>query len=97
MSGRLDGVLWKLLEGSPEEWAKFAVGLIVIGFLFWLVVRMSGQLRGDATPSASDQFLLTQFRELRQEGDLSEEEYRSIKGRLVDRLSDEESKANSDD
>ena len=88
MNGRFDEILWGLLEGSPEEWAIFAVGFILIVGLVWFVFHMSARLREDDGPAVSDQYLLTQFRELRREGDLSEEEYRSIKGSLVQSITD---------
>ncbi len=79
-----DSTLWRLLDNSI--WS--AIGLIVALFvLAWLVRRIRMWFRDDTDPTADDHLLLTQISELRREGDLSEDEYRSIKGRLVAKLS----------
>ena len=64
-----------------------AAGLIVIlGASICLIVRLRAQYRSDEDPAALDHAILSQFGELRRQGHLSEEEFRSIKGRLVRRL-----------
>jgi hypothetical protein len=73
----------KLLQASLLEW----IGLIAaIAFAVWLIFRIRARFRGGDDPEAVDHGMLMQISELRRRGDLSEEEYRSIKGRLVERI-----------
>jgi hypothetical protein len=52
----------------------------------WVVLRLRTRYRGGDDPAADAHAMLTQIGELRRQGGLSEEEYRSIKGRLTRRL-----------
>lgn len=45
-------------------------------------------MRDGEDNAAAEQMMLTQYTEMHRDGDLSEEEYRSIKGRLLERLGD---------
>lgn len=83
---RSEDALWKLLDGSPDEWLKFIGAFLALGAMIWLIVRIKTWLQGGEDPAEGDQSLLMQFSELHREGELTEEEYRSIKGRLVARL-----------
>ena len=76
-------VLWKLLEGSPKEWLQFVGALAGIIVLVWLIVRMRLWFREDEGPAADVNEMLLQFRDLHRQGDLSDEEFRSIKSRLL--------------
>ena len=60
--------------------------LIAVGV--WMLVRVRARFRDNEDPTAADHQMLMQISNLRRQGDLSEEEYRSIKGRLVERLGD---------
>lgn len=78
-------LLWKLINASLGQW----IGLLVaIGVLVGLIVRIRALLREDTDAAADHHELLTSISELHREGDLSEDEYRSIKGRLISRLGD---------
>ena len=83
-----DSPLWKLLEGSPREWLWFLGGLAGLAFVLWAFARILAWMRDDADNAAAEQMMLTEISELHRGGDLSEEEYRSIKGRLLERLED---------
>ena len=73
----------KLMQASLWEW----IGIIVLTALAaWLIFRIRAWFRGGEDPAADDHGMLMQISELRRQGDLSEEEYRSIKGRLVQRI-----------
>ena len=85
-----ESLLGDLLSGSSR---KLLVGfcwmialIVLISVLIWLVVRVRTRYRGDEDLTAADQSMLLQLGDLRRQGDLSEAEYRSIKGRLVDRI-----------
>lgn len=80
-----DTFLWKLLEISFWELAALIAAII---FGFWLIFRVGLWLRDDKDATADDRQMLMQIRDLHREGDLDEEEYRSIKGRITERLDD---------
>jgi len=72
---------------SPATAAQIAIsvsvlfGLIVVA---WLVVqRFRGGAAGEGQPESE---MLTKFQEMRQEGDISEAEYRTIKSVLGEQL-----------
>jgi hypothetical protein len=71
-----------LLSGSPTEWIVFVVVLATIAVATWAVLRYRASLRDDADPAADDALLVHRVRELRDSGDVSDSEYRSVKSRL---------------
>ncbi len=71
--------------------------IVLISGLIWLVIWIRSRFRDDADPAETDQQMLLQIGDLRREGDLSDEEYRSIKGRLVERLDSAPAQPNSSD
>lgn len=84
-----DSPLWKLL--NRPSWELFGLVLAVVlalGVLVWLVVWIRAWFTGDDDPAVGDHELLASIRDLRREGDLTDDEYRSIKSCLVDRLDD---------
>lgn len=81
-NGRFDQV-FRILDASAFE----VIGLIVlIAVAVWLIFRIRARFLDGEDPAATDHLLLSQISELKREGGLSEEEYRSIKGRLVNRI-----------
>ena len=92
MSSRDDGsggwlvpkdAFWEKLSGSVWVFIGLAV-LVVVAV--WLVVRIRAWSRDGEDPAAADHRMLSHLSELRREGNLSEEEYRSIKGRLAKKI-----------
>ena len=81
-----DTLLWKLLDASALQWIGLFVALVV---LVGLVVRIRAWFREETDSAADDHELLTSISEMHREGDLTEDEYRSIKGRLVRKLGDQ--------
>ncbi|MEX2286220.1 MAG: hypothetical protein WD648_03965 [Planctomycetaceae bacterium] len=77
----IDASIWKLIAAS----CGLFVCLVVAG---WLMIRIRSRYRDNEDPAAAEQQMLAQIRDLHRQGDLSEDEYRSIKGRLVKRLGD---------
>ena len=75
------------------NWADIAWALVwcaVLALLIALAVYLLGRFRGHAEedqPQASD--MLSNFRELHSRGDLSDEEFRTIKTLLAKKLQDE--------
>ena len=64
-------------SGKAVIWVTVFLIISVIG---WFVVLRFRDISGDDNTTASE--LLTNFRELHQEGDISEQEYRTIKTAL---------------
>lgn len=74
-----------LLELRGVTW--LGLGLVAaIAVAAWVIVRLRARYRDNEDPAGSDQGMLLHVGELHRQGHLSEEEYRSIKGRLVRRL-----------
>ena len=53
---------------------------LIVSIVGWYVVLRFRDISGDDNPTTNE--LLTNFRELQQEGDISEQEYRTIKTAL---------------
>jgi hypothetical protein len=77
----IDVAVWKLIAASCGVFVCFAIA-------GWLIIRIRSRYRGNEDPAVAEQQMLSQIRDLHRQGDLSEDEYRSIKGRLVKRLGD---------
>lgn len=88
---------WTAPELPVDSWWFFAVVLVLLIFVIWGVARLTTSVTGDIDPAEIDRQMLTAVSELRSQGELTSEEYRSIKSRLVDRLSDQTSSADSED
>ena len=79
----VDAKFWRFLKASSLPW--MAVGLLVVlGIVVITWVRKRYRDREDR--EAAMQQMLLQFREIKREGDLTDEEYRSIKNRLVEQI-----------
>lgn len=75
--------LWDKLTGS--SWQFVALGVVIV-VAVWLIVRVRAWSRDGEDPAAAEHQMLSHLAELRREGNLSEEEYRSIKGRLARKI-----------
>jgi hypothetical protein len=78
-----------VFELDPKVWRLAGTSLAffaAIVFAVWLIFRIRSRYRGHEDPAADEQRMLMQLRDLRRQGDLSDDEYRSIKGRLAKRL-----------
>ena len=80
-AGRED--LWEKISSSTWEFVGLAVVILVA---IWLIVRIRSWSRDGEDPAAAEHQMLSHLAELRREGNLSEEEYRSIKGRLARKI-----------
>lgn len=72
-----------MLEVLTTPSAKLVIWvtvLLIVSVICWYVVLRFRDISGDDQPTPSE--LLTNFRELHQEGDISEQEYRTIKTAL---------------
>ncbi len=88
MAGKrsLERALWKFLDASWYEWLSVFASVVSVVLLIWLVIRIRTWFREDEDPAAPGHEMLVQFQDLYRQGDLSEEEFRSIKGQLIDRI-----------
>ena len=82
--------MYEWLEASPREWGLFLAAFAGLAVGLWAFARFIAWMRDGEDNAAAEQMMLTQYTEMHRDGDLSEEEYRSIKGRLLERLSDAE-------
>jgi len=69
-----------------ESWVTFAAVLVVLIIFIWVIARLVTRMSEDSDPAETDRQMLTAINDLRRKGDLSQEEFRSIKGQLIDRL-----------
>ena len=74
----------RLLDGSLGEWMAFLAASLAILGTVWVFCRIKAWYCEDSDTAGSETEMLLQIRELRREGDLSDEEYRSIKSRLIE-------------
>ncbi len=76
---------WDLLNRYQDAMSPTTlVGtLIVATVAVWLIFQVRARFREDSGRADNKLEMLTQFRELHQQGELTEDEYRLIKGRLA--------------
>ena len=74
-----DQRLEEFLAASAWTWIGLAVAILALA---WVAYRVREWYRDDADPAASADQLLSEIQEMYDEGDLSDEEYRSIKRRV---------------
>ena len=60
--------------------------VVALGALSFVIYWIRERLRENADPAESMHELLTEYREMNQQGDLTDEEYRIIKSRLVHQI-----------
>ncbi len=70
----------ELLGDHVVEWI---LAVFVVSFLIWLIVWVVGRFRENEDRHVDARELLMQFAEMQREGDLTDDEFRSIKKRLV--------------
>jgi hypothetical protein len=72
-----------LLDFFKESYLQW-IGLgIAISLLIWGALRIRAHFRDESDASGDNHLLLKQFRELQLQGELSEEEFRKLKSRVV--------------
>lgn len=88
---------FKAPELPIDSWWFLGIVLVVLVVAIWLIARLTSSVTDDIDPAEIDRQMLTAVRDLHSQGELSPDEYRSIKGRLVERMSDQLPPAGSDD
>lgn len=71
-----------------DSWWFFAAVMTGLIIAIALVIRFVSAGTDDIDPVEIDRQMLSSVRELTRTGEITEDEYRSIKGRLVERLSE---------
>lgn len=82
------GASVKLADLLQRLWPPVLGFLLLIVVAAWVISRIRSRYRDRADSAEVERQMLLQMGELRRGGDLSEMEYRSIKGRLTQRLDD---------
>ncbi len=77
---------FKPIPIGTESWLVFTIVLIALIIFIWLVTRLVARVTENSDPAETDRQMLTAVNDLHRKGDLSQEEFRSIKSQLVDRL-----------
>ena len=78
---------FKLLHLPDVSWWQFLAAAACLVVLIWAIVRLLARVNDDVDPAEADKEMLQAINDLWREGDLTEDEFRSIKGQLVTRLS----------
>lgn len=91
--------LWdlKVPDLPVESWLFCAVVLVALMIGIWLVARYVSSVTEETDPAEIDRQMLTAVTELNSRGELTPEEYRSIKSQLIHRLADSPSDSDSAD
>ncbi|MEQ9408377.1 MAG: hypothetical protein RIK87_11650 [Fuerstiella sp.] len=93
----LDDWDWTVPALPVDSWWFCAVVLALLMIFIWAIARLTTSATEDIDPAEIDREMLTAVNELRSRGELTQEEFRSIKSHLVRRLADEAHSAGSDD
>lgn len=81
---RIDkSTLWKIFNAT---YFQVIIFFVVLALCIWLILWIKSILQKDENLAVNDQLILNQMAELYRQGDLSEEEFRSIKGRVSESL-----------
>lgn len=85
---------WTTPELPVDSWWFFMVVLVLLMVFIWAIARLTTRTTDDIDPAEIDRQMLSAVSELRSQGELSPEEFRSIKSRLVERLSPDSTSEN---
>lgn len=77
---------WKLLQLPDIGWLPLLIAAACLIVVVWVVVRLVSRVNEDVDPAEADREMLQALNDLRREGDLTEDEFRSIKGQITGRL-----------
>lgn len=87
--------MWEILQTPAARYVMlFAAMAIVIAIGVYLIRKVRPSEEEQFSPSSE---LITNFRELRSEGKLSEDEYRTIKSKLAGSLDEELRRASAEE
>ena len=78
----VDWNLLKQLTGTLAPW-QWAITLVAVCVGVWFIFQLRAWFREDSGRADDNLEMLTQFRDLHRQGELSEDEYRLIKRQLI--------------
>ncbi len=81
----------ELLQLPVKSWWGLLIALTLLVALIWWIIRLVARVNEDTDPAEADRQMLMAIHELHREGDLDNEEFRSIKSQIVVRLTSEDS------
>ena len=76
----------KLLQLPDIDWWQLLVAAACLVVVIWAILRLATRINEDVDPAEADREMLQALHDLRREGDLTEDEFRSIKNQIVGRL-----------
>jgi hypothetical protein len=71
---------------SLDSWLPLLIAAVILILLIWAILKFLSKMHEDVDPAEADREMLQALRDLRREGDLTEDEFRSIRGKLSNRL-----------
>ena len=77
---------WKLLQLPDISWLPLLIAVACLVVVVWAIVHLVSRVNEDVDPAEADREMLQALNDLRREGDLTEDEFRSIKGQITGRL-----------
>lgn len=78
--------LWEILDLPDVSWLEMLVAAAGLVVVIWGILRFVAYMNEDVDPAEADQEMLKALNELRRQGDLTDDEFRSIKGQITGRL-----------
>lgn len=76
----------KLLQLPDGSWIYVFIAAACLVVMIWGVLQFVARVNEDVDPAEVDREMLQSLKELHREGDLTEDEFRSIKGQILERL-----------
>ncbi len=77
----------KLLQLPNVSWLRLLIAAACLVIMVWGIVRLVTRVNEDVDPAEADREMLQGLDDLRRGGDLTEDEFRLIKGQITSRLS----------
>jgi hypothetical protein len=77
---------YKLLQLPDVSWISFLVATSSLIVVIWIIVRLVSRVNEDVDPAEADREMLQALNDLRRGGDLTDDEFRLIKGQITNRL-----------
>jgi len=77
----------KLLQLPNVSWLQLLIAAACLVIMVWGIVRLVTRVNEDVDPAEADREMLQALDDLRRGGDLTEDEFRLIKGQITSRLS----------
>ena len=78
--------VWKMLHLPDVSWLELLGAAACLVVVIWAILRFVSRVNEDVDPAEADKQMLQALIDLRREGQVSEDEFRSIKGQIVGRL-----------